>query len=167
MKTKYKTDNDDWNEHWKNVNFLAKYNPGQILRHRLVVNTVDDLKIKRGWVLIDFGSGQGDMIKRLSGKFAELKMIGLEYSEFGVEFSKKNNQSAEFLVADLTSPNLSSSVQLKAKIITCCDVMEHIDNPETVVKNAYAMLNIGGTFIVTLPGGPMSILDKHIGQTLF
>ena len=154
---------DDWDDHWGKQNELAEYNPGQILRHRLVFNEIEKIK-KEVSILVDFGSGQGDLIKRLSKKFNQIKMVGLEYSEMGVKFSQISNPLAIFYRADLTQ-NLDAEILLvKPDLITCCDVMEHVDKPEFIVKNAHSMLRLGGYFIVTIPGGPMSKLDFHIGH---
>ena len=114
--------------------------------------------------MVDFGSGQGDLIKRLSPKFNQIKMIGLENSEIGIKISQLNNPVATFYLADLTQ-NLNAKISLiKPDLITCCEVMEHVNEPELLVKNAHSMLKINGYFIVTLPGGPMTKLDFYIGH---
>jgi SAM-dependent methyltransferase len=158
-----KLSSDDWNDHWQKQNDFADFNPGQILRHKLVFHEIEKVceNIK---VLVDFGSGQGDLIKRLSNRFKKIHMIGLEYSQVGVDFSALNNPEAEFYRADLTLPLPDDILKKCPDLITCCDVMEHIDAPELVVKNAFNMLKTGGYFIVTLPGGPMTKLDHHIGH---
>jgi SAM-dependent methyltransferase len=158
-----KTNTDDWNDHWGKQNELAEYNPGQILRHRLVFNEIEKIK-KEVSVLVDFGSGQGDLIKRLSPKFNKIKMIGLENSEIGIEISKLNNPVATFYLADLTQNLPAEILLIKPDLITCCEVMEHVDKPELIVKNAHSMLKLNGYLIVTLPGGPMTKLDFHIGH---
>ncbi|OZB49134.1 MAG: hypothetical protein B7X60_02160 [Polynucleobacter sp. 39-45-136] len=154
---------DNWDDHWQKQNDLADFNPGQILRHKLVFREIERVYENTN-VLVDFGSGQGDLIKRLTNRFKKIHMIGLEYSQVGVDFSSRSNPEAEFYKADLTLPLPDDMLKLSPDLITCCDVMEHIDAPELVVKNAFNMLKAGGYFIVTLPGGPMTKLDHHIGH---
>jgi SAM-dependent methyltransferase len=155
-------DKDDWDAHWSEQDVLGKYNPGQIFRHVSVSRLIEDCKEKS--VVIDFGSGQGGLINILSERLQNTKFYGLEYSKIGVEISKRNNPNACFEQADLTTKNLSSNYHIRGDIITCCDVLEHIDDPVEVLNNGYDMLKVGGAMIITLPGGPMSQLDHHIGH---
>ncbi|MCK9419444.1 MAG: class I SAM-dependent methyltransferase [Nitrospirae bacterium] len=155
---------DNWDDHWGKQNSLADYNPGQILRHRLVFGEINKISKKKATLLVDFGSGQGDLIKKLSREFKNIKMIGLEYSQIGVEISRQNNPGATFIQADLTQDLFIKELYRKADIITCCDVLEHVDYPEKIVKNALNLLEQDGVLIITLPGGPMSKLDIHIGH---
>jgi hypothetical protein len=43
-------------------------------------------------------------------------------------------------------------------------VLEHLDNPGLFLTNASEYLAPGGTLVVTVPGGPMSQFDRHIGH---
>jgi SAM-dependent methyltransferase len=154
---------DNWDDHWEKQNYLADYNPGQILRHKFVCGEINKVR-KKSKLLVDFGSGQGDLIKRLSREFKNIRMVGFEASQLGVEISRKNNPCADFFQADLTQDSFINHFPEKADIITCCDVLEHVDYPEAIVMNAVTMLEKGGILIITLPGGPMSKLDHHIGH---
>jgi SAM-dependent methyltransferase len=46
----------------------------------------------------------------------------------------------------------------------CSEVLEHVDDPETLLRNARALLAPGCRLVVTVPGGPMSAFDRHIGH---
>jgi SAM-dependent methyltransferase len=153
---------DNWDAHWSDQDLLAKYNPGQNLRHQIVAKIIEGIDKKDS--LVDFGSGQGDFIKLLSNTFTESEFYGIEFSEKGVEISKRNNTNATFIKDDLLDPTLPKRMGKLFNVITCCDVLEHVDNPITIINNAYDMLSKGGTLVITLPGGPMSKLDLHIGH---
>jgi SAM-dependent methyltransferase len=154
---------DNWDFHWNNMDYMSDYHPGQILRHDIVNKYISEVSDKAK-ILVDFGSGQGGLIKRLRSKFKNLEMIGLEYSNVGVKISRRNVPHALFYQADLTKKKDINFLRNTADVITCCDVLEHIDNHELVVRNANLTLKEGGTLIITVPGGPMSSLDKQIGH---
>jgi hypothetical protein len=42
--------------------------------------------------------------------------------------------------------------------------MEHVDDPVTLIRNARALLAPGCHLVVTVPGGPRSAFDRHIGH---
>jgi SAM-dependent methyltransferase len=160
-------ENDNWNKHWEEQNDFSNFNPGQFFRHQLVFNEINKIRNDKQ-TLLDFGSGQGDLIKKLSTKFKKIRMFGIEYSLTGIMISKKNNPNAKFIQADLMSPslNLAKFNVETFDVITCCDVLEHVDNPVAVITHAYKLLSSNGALIITVPGGPMTSLDYHIGHRL-
>jgi hypothetical protein len=46
----------------------------------------------------------------------------------------------------------------------CSEVLEHVDSPEDFLKAARPFLAEGAGLVVTVPGGPMSAFDRHIGH---
>lgn len=43
-------------------------------------------------------------------------------------------------------------------------MLEHLDDPALLLKNASRYLAPGCTLVVTVPGGPQSEFDRHIGH---
>jgi SAM-dependent methyltransferase len=43
-------------------------------------------------------------------------------------------------------------------------VLEHVDDPLAFLKRVRTYLAPGGRLIITVPGGPMSAFDRHIGH---
>jgi hypothetical protein len=43
-------------------------------------------------------------------------------------------------------------------------VLEHVDEPARLLRNALTYLSPGCRVVVTVPGGPRSALDRHIGH---
>ena len=46
----------------------------------------------------------------------------------------------------------------------CSEVLEHVDDPALLMRNALPLLAPGCRVVVTVPGGPRSAFDKHIGH---
>ena len=46
----------------------------------------------------------------------------------------------------------------------CSEVLEHLDDPATLLGNALPNLAPGCRLVVTVPGGPRSAFDRHIGH---
>ena len=46
----------------------------------------------------------------------------------------------------------------------CSEVLEHVDDPVALMRNSTALLAPGAKVVVTVPGGPRSAFDKHIGH---
>jgi hypothetical protein len=43
-------------------------------------------------------------------------------------------------------------------------VLEHVDDPVLLLRNARRWLSPGSRVVLTVPGGPMSAFDRHIGH---
>jgi hypothetical protein len=46
----------------------------------------------------------------------------------------------------------------------CSEVLEHLDDPAAFLRAARVYLQPGARLLVTVPGGPMSAFDRHIGH---
>src|SRR5690606_32387947 len=46
----------------------------------------------------------------------------------------------------------------------CSEVLEHVDDPAAFLREARRLLAEDARLVVTVPGGPMSAFDRHIGH---
>src|SRR5207247_2369477 len=51
-----------------------------------------------------------------------------------------------------------------ANAAVCSEVLEHVDSPVAFLRAASRYLMEGSTLVVTVPGGPFSAFDRHIGH---
>jgi 2-polyprenyl-3-methyl-5-hydroxy-6-metoxy-1,4-benzoquinol methylase len=153
-------DKDNWHNHWERFSGAATINPAQKLRHNLLLRN-----IKKCNLLIDIGSGQGDFIKKASEEKIAKKLIGFELSDSGVRISKNKVPSALFYKIDFYSNNKTIDNYLgSADTVICSDVIEHVDNPIKFCSIIKKYMKKNGRLLITVPGGPMSQFDQHIGH---
>ena len=154
---------DDWDRHWDDYADAAQQNPAQAFRRKLVF---DLLGLGSGPArLLDIGSGQGDFAAEVAGRFPAVELLGLEMSAEGIEISKRKAPRASFLEADLTQPQQPPQDRRGwATHAVCSEVLEHVDDPEAVLVNSLPFMGPGCRLVVTVPGGPMSAFDRHIGH---
>jgi hypothetical protein len=86
-------------------------------------------------------------------------------SRKGVTISQKKVRRPAFVVADLirTPPQLETYVGWATHAV-CSEVLEHVDDPTVFLEAARKYLAIGARLIETIPAGPMSAFDLHIGH---
>lgn len=158
------TGHDDWEAHWERYAASASKNPAQRMRHDLVARLLRR-EAEPGMQLMDIGSGQGDLLARLRPQFPTAKMLGVELSASGVTISRKKVPDATFVAADLFfPPEELRTYRGWATDALCSEVLEHVDDPAAFLRAAREYLAAGARLIVTVPGGPMSAFDKHIGH---
>ncbi len=154
---------DDWDQHWDQYSGSAAENPAQSYRRKLVLSLLD-LQGKADRVL-DIGSGQGDFAAEVKAAHPNCELVGIELSRSGVEQAQRLVPQATFLQRNLLEPvDPAEPHRNWATHAVCSEVLEHLDNPSELLKNARDYLHSGCRLVVTVPGGPMSAFDKHIGH---
>jgi len=154
---------DDWDEHWTDLSVSAENNPAQRFRHRLVTDMVARATPR---VFLDIGSGQGDLLQMIAASDVRCDLVGLELSSVGVALTlEKVGPRARVLQVNLLDDEAGRLLaDINADVAVCCEVLEHLDEPELFLRAARSALAPGATLIVTVPSGPRSSFDKLIGH---
>lgn len=154
---------DNWEVHWSNYSISAEENPAQDFRRKQIFRILQT-ENNSDLTIIDFGSGQGDLIKDLSLAFPQAKLVGIELSEKGVSISREKVPQAKFIQGNLLDDFVINDFCDYADYGICCEVIEHVDDPIIFVSNLKKYLKKGAKLILTVPGGKMSAFDRHIGH---
>jgi SAM-dependent methyltransferase len=155
---------DNWDEHWRSYGSSAEFNPAQAFRRDLILRLLDR-DAPGALRIIDIGSGQGDLALDLRRRLPQAEILGLELSAAGVEIARSKAPDARFLQCNLIGlVNPPAENRCWATAAVCSEVLEHVDDPAALLRNARAFLAPGCVLIVTVPGGPMSAFDRHIGH---
>ncbi len=154
---------DDWDEHWSRYADAAEFNPAQAFRRRLVLAA---LGVDRpGARILDIGSGTGDLAADLVEALPEPRVLGLELSATGAEIARAKVPGAEFEQRDLLAgENPAAEHRRWAEYAVCSEVLEHVGDPAALLRGAGPYLAPGCRLVITVPGGPMSAFDRHIGH---
>jgi SAM-dependent methyltransferase len=156
---------DDWNSHWGHYAASAALNPAQAYRRMLIFRALG-LSEARGPVrLFEVGSGQGDLSRELVRSYPGVALMGVDLSDAGVAIAKAKVPSGAFFQQDLLKPlTLSEEYLGWATHAVCSEVLEHLEEPAVALRNVRRCLAPGGKLVVTVPAGPMSAFDRHIGH---
>jgi SAM-dependent methyltransferase len=154
---------DDWDQHWMGMAESASRNPAQAMRRRIICALLHGPG--PGARILDVGCGQGDLVAELRRRFPAAELRGIDYSRYGVEVASAKVPGARFAERDLLrSGDPEPDMAGWATHAVCSEVLEHVDRPVTLLTNARAYLAPGCRLVVTVPGGPMSAFDRHIGH---
>jgi SAM-dependent methyltransferase len=115
--------------------------------------------------LLDLGSGTGDMAWDVARLRPGAEIVGLELSASGVEIARKKVPLARFFQQDFTKPlKVEPQYFSWATHVVCSEVLEHLDDAVAMLRNVRSLMAPGCRLVVTVPGGPMSAFDRHIGH---
>jgi len=156
---------DDWDQLWSDLFLASRYNPSQGYRREILIHWLKQQSLPVKSHLLDIGSGQGDLIASLVRVFPAVEVAGVEMSATGIAQSKTKAPTALFFQRDLQlDPQADDALLNWATVAVCCEVLEHVDEPEKVLAHAARYLAPGARLFITVPGGPRSAFDRHIGH---
>jgi len=155
----------DWNQHWSQYQQMASMNPAQWYRFQVLLKifkTRIDPSLKSQKAL-DVGCGQGDFLFSLRQHFPTLQLSGVDASEESLRLCQGKVSDGSYFLCDLAKPYHGDKVGAFSHAF-CIEVMEHVDSPPQLLQNIFQFLAPGGRLLLSVPGGPMSAFDKHIGH---
>jgi 2-polyprenyl-3-methyl-5-hydroxy-6-metoxy-1,4-benzoquinol methylase len=154
-------DPDNWDLHWKQNVDSASLNPAQIYRHQLVASLVASRDPES---VVDIGCGQGDFLQFLAAQNSNIGLRGIELSKTGTEITQAKVGHAVVLQADILDQSFNPAILPKSSLGTCIEVLEHLDDASTFLQRAAQLIQPCGTLIITVPSGPRTAFDIHIGH---
>lgn len=156
---------DDWDAHWAQYDAGAARNPAQRWRHRLLLQALAPAGAPAPARLLDVGSGQGDFAALAQRTWPAAGILGLELSETGCRLAAGKVPDAEFRAVDLLAGAVPAPGHAGwATHAVCSEVLEHVDDPAGLLRAAAGWMAPGCRLVATVPGGPMSAFDRHIGH---
>jgi SAM-dependent methyltransferase len=158
-----KVGRDDWDDHWTRFQVSARNNPAQAYRRKLIFELLEQCGPPSR--LLDVGCGQGDLLLEAHRVLPTAELAGLELSAAGVSAAQRKVPSATVLQCDLLSPTrVEGRLDQWASHAVCSEVLEHVEDPAALLRAATAFMQPGCRVIITVPGGPRSAFDRHIGH---
>jgi SAM-dependent methyltransferase len=156
---------DDWEKHWTSYAESASANPAQTYRRMLIFQALALGAASRPVRLLELGSGQGDFARDVLGVRPDAEIVGLDLASTGVEIARRKVPEGAFFQQDFTRPlAVPERYHGWATHAVCSEVLEHLDDPVAALRNVRALLAPGCKLVITVPAGPMSAFDKHIGH---
>jgi 2-polyprenyl-3-methyl-5-hydroxy-6-metoxy-1,4-benzoquinol methylase len=154
---------DNWDQHWREFTSSAELGPAHEYRRRLILNLLDFPPNDSSATMLEIGSGTGEFAERFRTLYSTAGFVGLDLSHAGVEIAARRVPTARFIQRNLLLPP-DSSPRPVARYAVCSEVLEHVDDPVLLLRNATAYMAPGCKLVVTVPGGPQSAFDRHIGH---
>lgn len=149
MQTDFKKYKEKGDVHWQEAFSRSpfKFNAYLNARYKIVLNFLGDIKGKN---VVDIGAGDCALTSLIAEK--EAKVIAVDNSKEGLEYGKDNFEKkklkGEFLITDVYNIPLADA---SADVVVSSDVIEHLDNPEKLLKEVSRILKTGGQIIISTP----------------
>lgn len=133
----------DYYQHGIKTNIFQKYWHSR--RFNEIKKIIGDEKFK---TMLDVGCHSGKFTHELSKKTPKTKIYGIDISKEAINYAKKSYKNISFKVAEAKKlPFKNASFDL----VTCLEVMEHIEKPNLVLKEIKRVIEDNGKIIILVP----------------
>ena len=154
---------EPWERHWERFAASNRVNPGPAYRRRLIHRLLGAEAAGPGAAILDIGCGPGDLLAELAERYPQAAIAGVDLSCSGLALARGKLPRALLVQSDFAAA-APEELHGWASHAVCSEVLEHVDDPAGLLAAAAACLRPGGRLVVTVPGGPMSAFDRHLGH---
>ena len=145
---------DFYQKYWqwrKDVNYLY----GRWAPPRLNIALEMILQDKENWKeevnILDIGCGEGTFGKLLREQFQSnsVSLVALDMSIIAVDLARNHYDTLH--VIDVENENLADTLKANFDYVICLETLEHVFNPESVLKKVKSVLKPKGFLITSSP----------------
>jgi 2-polyprenyl-3-methyl-5-hydroxy-6-metoxy-1,4-benzoquinol methylase len=159
-----RANSDDWERHWSEHAASNALNPAQAYRRTLIFNALGLARASAPVRLLEIGCGQGELTAEIARLHPEAALVGVDLSHTGIAVAQAKVPQGTFFQLDLTNASAPDRYRDWATHAVCSEVLEHLDDPALALRNVRAFLAPGASLVITVPAGPLSAFDRHIGH---
>lgn len=143
--------------------YMEKYkNDQRELEQREIksLNIIDAFKIPAGGRFLDVGCGDGFFLQAVADRFGgQIEYYGGEYSEYQRE---KASRRGNLKIYHLDLEDCICFSDLYFDFVYSGEVIEHLYNPDLLLKEVGRILKPGGGFVITTPN-----MNSWVSRVLF
>lgn len=130
----------------------------QHLQNLRILLDEEDIRLHKDMTILDASCGTGDCLKMLRDEYSCRFLTGTDISSAALAITREICPQAELHELDLLKQKLPGDFDL----ILCQQVLEHLVEPETALRNLMAMLRPKGILVITVPDGRLDDFAGHI-----
>ncbi len=155
---------DDWDRHWRENATTNALNPAQVYRRDVILRLLALRDAPAPVRMLDLGCGSGELDMHVVRERADAEILGLDMSATGIEIARRKVPAGHFHQHDFSKPIDLPGFDCWATHGVCTEVLEHLDDPTAMLSNVRPLLAPGCKLVITVPAGPMSAFDRHVGH---
>ena len=154
-----------YEKYWAAFQESAQYHPANRFRYKLVVSILRRY-LRPGMTVVDMGCGDANLLWFLKQRCRGPVYYGCDVSHHVIELNRQQKSGIFFFQADVASPDFLSQAAAAGvagcDIVVCSEVIEHVEEDQMVLNNAYGLLKPSGRLILTTQSGPRYRVDLEL-----
>ena len=118
-------------------------------------------------IVVDVGCGDGGILSFCANRGAHV--VGVEVDEQALQAAKQKLDGSraskkEFHLAEGEKLPLSSGFATR---VICTEVLEHVENPQLVLKELFRIGAENSLYLITIPDSLQEAMQKHVADDLY
>ena len=114
--------------------------------HDAIVRLIHD-----GSRVLDVACGPGLLCRKIKERVPRTEVVGVDFSDYMVARNQERDASLGIVYHQLDIRTALPLLEEPFDVVTMCEILEHLEQPESVVSTAMDLLRPGGRFILTCP----------------
>jgi 2-polyprenyl-3-methyl-5-hydroxy-6-metoxy-1,4-benzoquinol methylase len=150
----------DYNEYWSSLTASHNDHPGNRFRYSLIVEELLSMGLHPDRVL-DCGCGDGSLLSAIARRFPLSELHGMDIA--GNVPIERAGLPIQFRQQDLGMP-VPEALHSQFDLVLCSEVIEHVLDDDTVIRNLNALTAPGGTVVMTTQSGKIYKTEQFLGH---
>ena len=115
--------------------------------------------------VVDLGCGGGVLLREIRDRHPGLRLAGIDLSAEQIEQNRRAAPWAEWHVADLdSSADLPAQAKSSFDVVIASEVIEHLDHPDRLLRNAAALARLEGHLLLSTQSGVIRETERRVGH---
>jgi 2-polyprenyl-6-hydroxyphenyl methylase/3-demethylubiquinone-9 3-methyltransferase len=137
-----------YREEWENGRVLStEYSRDYGPIHDAIIELIP----RDGARLVDVACGSGLLCRKIRQRRPTSSVVGVDFSGYTIARNRERDSALGIDYRCLDIRTSLNSVVGPFDVVAMCEILEHLERPETVVAAAMGLLRPGGRFILTCP----------------
>lgn len=127
--------------------------------HDAVISLIAD-----GSSVLDVACGPGLLCRKIKERRPATEVLGVDFSRVTVTHCQERDRSLGVHYRHLDIRHALPTLGRQFDVVCMCEILEHLEQPESVVTDAMGRLKPGGRFILTCPHDDDIPDPEHVRQ---
>jgi 2-polyprenyl-3-methyl-5-hydroxy-6-metoxy-1,4-benzoquinol methylase len=127
--------------------------------HDAIVALIPD-----GSRVLDIACGPGILCRKIQLLLPSTSVTGVDFSSYAIERNAERDAALNIDYRCLDIRTSLRSVEHGFDVVTMCEIIEHLDDPTHVIREAMSLLSSNGLFVVSCPHAGEIPDQEHIRE---
>ncbi len=114
--------------------------------HDAIIRLIPD-----GSRVLDVACGPGLLCRKIKQLLPSTRVMGVDFSQYMISENTERDRPLGIDYRCLDVRTALPEINCQFDVVTMCEILEHLEQPETLVAAAMGLLKSGGRFILTCP----------------
>lgn len=111
--------------------------------------------------VVDLGCGNGSLLREIRVVLPSVRLTGVDLSGRQIEENRRSTPAIAWQAANLLEP---VTLPDRFEAVVASEVIEHLDDPEALLRNAAVLAANGGTLVLTTQSGKIGETERRVGH---